>query len=194
MVAYTPTTALLVVDLQNDFASPRGNLSVRDGEAVVPIANAEIARARAAGSLVAYTADWHPATSPHFAKDGGTWPDHCIADTWGAEFHPGLVVDGPVIRKGVAGEDGYSGFSTRDPETDERASTELGDLLRDRGITDLVLCGLATDYCVLQTALDGIREGFGVTVLRDAVRAVDLEPGDGERALASIAKAGGTVR
>ena len=142
-VTYDPQTALVVVDVQNDFASPRGGLSVKDGEAVVPVINAEIAKAKAAGAMVAYTADWHPETTPHFQKDGGIWPVHCVGDTWGSELHPDLVVDGPVVRKGVSGEDGYSGFSTRDPQSGAKSSTELAGLLRARGVTKLIVCGLA---------------------------------------------------
>ena len=193
-ISYDRRTALLVVDVQNDFADPRGSLAVTGGTEVIAVANAEIAAARSAGALVAYTADWHPATTPHFSKDGGTWPVHCVADTWGAELHPDLVVDGPIVRKGVHGEDGYSGFSTRDPNTRARTSTELAALLRDHDIRDVVICGLATDYCVKETALDAIGEGFATTVLVAGVRAVDLEPGDGERALDAIERAGGTVR
>ena len=192
-VTYDPQTALVVVDVQNDFASPRGGLSVKDGEAVVPVINAEIAKAKAAGAMVAYTADWHPETTPHFQKDGGIWPVHCVGDTWGSELHPDLVVDGPVVRKGVSGEDGYSGFSTRDPQSGAKGSTELAGLLRARGVTKLIVCGLATDYCVKATALDGIEEGFHVTLLTAAARAVDLQPGDGERSLAEVRAAGGVV-
>lgn len=191
--SYDPQTALIVVDVQNDFASPEGGLSVRDGEAVIPVVNAEIAKAKAAGGFVAYTADWHPETTPHFQKDGGIWPVHCVGDTWGSELHPDLVVDGPVVRKGVHGEDGYSGFSTRDPQTGAEAKTELAGLLRDRGITKLVVCGLATDYCVKATALDGIAEGFEVALLAGAARSVDLQPGDGDRALDEVRAAGGTI-
>lgn len=190
---YDAETALLVVDVQNDFASPRGGLAVPDGEAIISFTNGQIEEAEKAGAFVAYTADWHPETTPHFRKDGGIWPIHCVADTWGAQMHPELVVSGPVIHKGINGEDGYSGFSTRDPLTGLRGETELGGMLRSRGITALVIVGLATDYCVRETALDGLREGFSVTVLRDGVRAVDLSAGDGERALAAVAEAGGAV-
>lgn len=192
-VTYDPQTALVVVDVQNDFASPRGGLSVKDGEAVVPVINAEIAKAKAAGAMVAYTADWHPESTPHFQKDGGIWPVHCVGDTWGSELHPDLVVDGPVVRKGVSGEDGYSGFSTRDPQSGAKGSTELAGLLRARGVTKLIVCGLATDYCVKATALDGIEEGFHVTLLTSGARAVDLQPGDGERSLDEVRAAGGVV-
>ena len=192
-VTYDPQTALIVVDVQNDFASPRGGLSVKDGEAVIPVVNAEVAKAKAAGAMVAYTADWHPETTPHFQKDGGIWPVHCVGDTWGSELHPDLVVDGPVVKKGVSGEDGYSGFSTRDPQSGAKGSTELAGLLRARGVTKLIVCGLATDYCVKATALDGIAEGFAVALLAGAARAVDLQPGDGDRALDEVRAAGGVV-
>jgi nicotinamidase/pyrazinamidase len=189
--AYDPKTALLVIDVQNDFADPRGSLYVRGGEEVVPVINHDVGNARMAGAPILYTADWHPGSTPHFAKDGGIWPVHCVAETWGAEFHPDLVVDGPVVRKGANGEDGYSGFTMRDPGTQETIPTELSSLLRERGVTRLVVCGLATDYCVKSTALDGLAEGFEVKLLLDAVRSVDLQEGDGIRALAEVEEAGG---
>ena len=130
MTDYDPTTALIVVDVQNDFADPTGSLSVAGGTEVIPVINADIETALAAGAKVFYTQDWHPESTPHFEKDGGLWPVHCVADTWGAELHPGLRVEGPVVRKGVNGEDGYSGFTTRDPETGWTRPTELDELLR----------------------------------------------------------------
>jgi len=192
-ISYDPRTALIVVDVQNDFADPSGNLYVSGGEVVVPLINAEIAEAQQRGAHVVYTADWHPASTPHFAKDGGIWPTHCVGNTWGAEFHPDLVVVGPIVRKGVDGQDGYSGFTTRDTSSDETSPTELAALLRNDGITTLVVTGLATDYCVKSTVLDALTEGFSVTLLTDAIRAVDLQPGDGGRALAQIAPAGATL-
>lgn len=192
-ITFDSETALVVVDVQNDFADPRGGLYVNDGAAVVPAINAEIERAKAAGGHVVYTADWHPATTPHFQKDGGIWPVHCVGDTWGAEFHPDLTVDGPVVRKGINGEDGYSGFTMKDPESDDTTPTELASMLRERGVTKLVVTGLATDYCVKATALDGVTEGFSVQLIRDAVRSVDLETGDGDRAIAEVEAAGGVV-
>jgi nicotinamidase/pyrazinamidase len=192
-IAYDAQTALVVVDVQNDFAHPEGGLYVKDGEAVVPVINEAIAEAQQAGALVAYTADWHPESTPHFAKDGGIWPVHCVMDTWGAEFHEDLVLDGPVVRKGSNGEDGYSGFFMRDHDSGETIETELAGLLRGRGITHLVVCGLATDYCVNATALDGVKEGFKVRVLRNAIRAVDLKEGDGDRAIAEVEEAGAEI-
>lgn len=193
MITYDGETALIVVDVQNDFADPAGGLSVVDGDAVVPVINKEIARAQEAGARVVYTADWHPESTPHFAKDGGIWPVHCVAGTWGAEFHPDLVVDGPVVRKGTNGEDGYSGFTMKDPESDETMPTELAPLLRDWEVTRVVVTGLATDYCVKATALDGITEGFTVELITDAVRSVDLVEGDGAAALEEVEAAGGTL-
>jgi nicotinamidase/pyrazinamidase len=192
-VNYDSNTALIIVDVQNDFADPNGNLYVKGGYEVVPIINSQIARAREAGARVAYTADWHPESTPHFQKDGGIWPVHCVGETWGAEFHPDLLVDGPVVRKGTNGEDGYSGFTMQDPVTLEPMPTELASLLRGWGIERIVVVGLATDYCVKDTALDGITAGFEVQLLADAVRAVDLTEGDGEKALAAVEAAGGRL-
>lgn len=187
---YDRDTALVVVDIQNDFADPNGNIYVTGGENVVSVVNAEIAKARSGGARVVYTADWHPESTPHFAKDGGIWPVHCVGDTWGAEFHPNLIVDGPVVRKGKGGEDGYSGFSMKDPATGEVFETGLRDQLQRWGVDKIVVCGLATDYCVKATALDGIEYGFDVTLLTAASASVDLEPGDGERAIDEMKQAG----
>lgn len=182
--------ALVIVDVQNDFADPGGSLYVRGGEAVVPFVNEQIARALEAGSPVLLTQDWHPETTPHFQKDGGVWPVHCVQETWGAAFHPGLRVEGPVVRKGADGRDGYSGFSVRDPTSGDVAATELERLLREHGMRRVVVVGLATDYCVVETALDAVRLGFATTVLPDGIRAVDLQPGDGDRAMARMRDAG----
>ncbi|MFN8621065.1 MAG: isochorismatase family protein [Chloroflexota bacterium] len=190
MPSYDPATALVIVDVQNDFADPAGGLSVKGGDAVVPVINAQIALARASGAEIVYTQDWHPETTPHFAKDGGPWPVHCVAGTWGAQLHPGLVVDGPIVHKGANGEDGYSGFTMRDPFTGEDMPTALDDLLRLHGVRRVVLCGLATDYCVVATALDARRLGYATAVLTDAIAAVDVEPGDGARALREMEGAG----
>jgi nicotinamidase/pyrazinamidase len=190
MASYDPTTALLVVDVQNDFADPKGSLYVAGGEQVVPLANAEIERARGAGGHVFYTQDWHPPSTPHFEKDGGIWPVHCVMDTWGAQFHPDLNVDGPVVRKGSNGEDGYSGFTMRDPETAETVPTGMADMLAGAGITRIVICGLATDYCVKSTVLDARTHGYPITVLEQGVRAVNLQPGDGDRAVEEMLASG----
>jgi nicotinamidase/pyrazinamidase len=193
VITYRHGSCLLVVDVQNDFADPDGSLSVGGGEAIIPVLNAEIRRATEAGVPVIYTQDWHPATTPHFAKDGGIWPVHCVHDSWGAALHPDLVIAGPTVRKGVDGHDGYSGFSIRDPTSGAVQETALEPMLRERGVESVVIGGLATDYCVKETALDAVKLGFGATVLTDAVAAVDLEAGDGERALAAVAAAGAVL-
>jgi nicotinamidase/pyrazinamidase len=191
MATYDARTALLVVDVQNDFADPSGSLYVAGGEQIVPIVNAEVERAREAGAQVVYTQDWHPEHTPHFQRDGGIWPVHCVEDTHGAEFHEDLfVADSDVVRKGHDGRDGYSGFSVRDPLSGERGDTLLHEMLEANGIERLVICGLATDYCVVETVLDARMLGYPVEVLTDAVRAVELQPGDGATALARMREAG----
>ena len=193
MPLYDPQTALLIVDLQNDFADPAGSLYVGRGEEVVAVANAQHADARAAGARVVYTQDWHPEHTPHFSVDGGIWPVHCVQGSWGAEFRPDLIVDGVVIQKGADGRDGYSAFSVRDPRTGEREGTELGDWLRDRGVERLVITGLATDYCVVETVADARMLGFEVDVIAEGIRAVNLQPGDGDRAIDRMRDAGAEV-
>ena len=193
MVEYDTVSALVVVDVQNDFADPQGSLYVAGGERVVAAVNREIDRARAAGAMVVYTQDWHPERTPHFERDGGIWPVHCVRDSWGAAFHPELDVVGEVVRKGAEGEDGYSGFTVRDPRGGARSSTRLEALLRDGGVSHVVVVGLATDYCVKETALDAARLGFATVVLQDAIAGVELQPGDSEQALADIRAAGATI-
>jgi nicotinamidase/pyrazinamidase len=190
---YDAATALVVVDVQVDFADPDGSLFVAGSADVVPVVNDEAAAASSAGAFVVYTADWHPPRTPHFVTDGGIWPVHCVMGTRGAEFHPDLIVDGPIVRKGANGEDGYSGFTMRDPTTRETIPTELEDLLRARSVRRVVVAGLATDYCVKATALDAARLGFDTTVLADAIRAVDLQPGDGRRAIDEMRAAGVSI-
>jgi nicotinamidase/pyrazinamidase len=192
MPRYDAATALVVVDVQNDFADPAGSLSVAGGDAVIPTINAEIARAAEGGGITVFTQDWHPESTRHFAKDGGIWPVHCVAETWGAFLHPDLAVpDGaPRVRKGANGEDGYSGFTMRDSMTGQEMPTELDRLLRDQGVERVVVVGLATDYCVKATALDAVRLGYETHLVSDAVAAVDLAPGDGAQALEEMAVAG----
>jgi len=190
MQRYDSATALIVVDLQNDFADPAGGLAVAGGSDIVPRVNDEIEEARAAGAAVFYTQDWHPESTPHFQKDGGIWPVHCVAGTWGAELHPDLIVDGPIVRKGANGEDGYSGFTMRDPQTGETTPTELEGLLREREITNVFVCGLATDYCVNATAIDAQRLGFETRVLAHLCMPVNLRAGDDRRAIEQMQSAG----
>lgn len=173
---YHRGTALIVVDMQNDFAHPDGSLFVEGGDALARVVNDEIAAADAAGAVVVLTQDWHPPSTPHFIPDGGVWPVHCVAGTWGAalvdDLDPGHHA-GAIVRKGTNGEDGYSAFAMRAPGTDDDIPTGLAGLLRDRGITDVVVVGLATDVCVSATALSAAGAGFGTTVLWEVCRPVD---------------------
>lgn len=187
---YSPESALIVVDVQNDFAHPTGSLFVQGGPGVVDAVNIEIRYALESGALVVYTQDWHPIDNPHFEKDGGVWPVHCVRDTWGAAFHDKLRIEGPVVQKGVDGGDGYSGFSVRDPQSGDVQQTALAEILRTHGVARVAIVGLATDYCVVETAIDAVSEGFAATVLRHAVAAVNLQPGDGDRALQRMHEAG----
>jgi nicotinamidase/pyrazinamidase len=190
MEDYDDRTALVIVDVQNDFADPGGGLAVPGGHEVVPVVNGEIARAQRSGSLVVYTQDWHPPTTPHFRTEGGLWPVHCVQGTWGAELHPDLDVVGKVVQKGTGGEDGYSGFSVRDPRSGDEKDTALERVLRHASVERVVVVGLAADVCVKDTAIDAARRGFRTTVLRDATRAVELEAGDGARAEEELGAAG----
>lgn len=192
MISYVTNTALVVVDVQNDFADPKGSLYVAGGDAVVPRVNIEVMRALSAGAFVVYTQDWHPESTPHFEKDGGIWPVHCVQGTWGAELHPGLEVSGPIVQKGTNGEDGYSGFTMRDPETGEETPTPLRGLLDEYGIERVVVVGLALDVCVKATALDAARD-YDTSVVPDASASVDLEPGDGKRAIEEMRTSGVTI-
>jgi nicotinamidase/pyrazinamidase len=189
---YGSSTALIVVDVQNDFADPAGSLYVPGGEEAIDFINEQIADAVSAGSTVVYTQDWHPETTPHFEKDGGIWPVHCVGGTSGAELHPDLDAtdDAIRLRKGSGGEDGYSAFHVRDPQTGAESSTGLGEQLEDRDVQEVVVVGLALDYCVKETAIDAARAGFDTVLLADGTRAVNLSPGDGTRASAEMADAG----
>jgi nicotinamidase/pyrazinamidase len=187
---YGPTTALIVVDVQNDFADPKGSLYVDGASDVVRMASSEARIASEKGAFVVYSQDWHPASTPHFQKDGGIWPVHCVGDTWGAAFHPNLLVVGPTVRKGTHGEDGYSAFTMRDPQTGETMPTELAAMLHERGNTKTVVVGLESDYCVCATAIDAAHLKFDTEVLQDAIASVDLAEGDGDKAKAAMAAAG----
>jgi nicotinamidase-related amidase len=175
--------ALVIVDYQNDF-NPGGALAVAGGDEIAERINALAASDRF--DLVLATRDWHPADHSSFAERGGTWPVHCVAGTPGAQLHPALETGGidVVLDKGTDRDtEGYSAFE----------GTDLAALLRERGVDHVTVVGLATDYCVKNTALDALREGFGVTVDSTAARGVELEPGDSERALAQVRAAGGSI-
>lgn len=189
---YDASTALIVVDLQNDFAHPDGSLFVEGGDTLLDGINTQIAAARAAGGVVVLTQDWHPATTPHFVPDGGVWPVHCVAGTWGAELIDGLDPDhaaSAVIRKGTNGEDGYSAFSMREPGGEVDIPTGLAGLLRERGVERVVVCGLATDVCVSATALSAVDAGFETSVLWDAAKPVDPSTETRDRVTGELAAA-----
>jgi epoxyqueuosine reductase len=179
--------ALLVVDVQNDFC-PGGSLAVPDGDQVVPVLNRYIVRFTSAGAPVFASRDWHPTRTKHFKAYGGVWPPHCVQGTPGASFHPGLALprEAVVFSKGMDPEqDAYSAFQAEDP-----SGRRLQTVLKERGVQRLFVGGLATDYCVQASVLDARRDGFEVVVLADASRAVELKPGDGERALGAMREAG----
>ena len=179
--------ALVVVDLQNDFC-PGGALGVRGGDAIVPVVNRYLDRFESAGASVFLTRDWHPPVTRHFQAYGGVWPSHCVQGTRGAEFHPGLAlpVGAVIVSKGMDPEqDAYSAFQAED-----RSGRPLPAVLAERGVRRLYLGGLATDYCVRASVLDALREGFTAVVLTDAIGAVELESGDGARAMDEMRGAG----
>jgi nicotinamidase/pyrazinamidase len=176
--------ALIVVDVQNDFC-PGGSLAVAHGDEVVKPLNDLITEFLERGEPVFKSRDWHPPTTKHFAAYGGTWPVHCVQNTKGAEFHPDLLDDIHirVISKGQGDEDSYSAFDR----------TDLALQLERLGIEEVWIGGLATDYCVKNTVLDAIKQGFDAKAVVDAMRPVELEPGDGERAIAEMRAAGADI-
>ena len=195
MDRYGPDTALVVVDMQNDFVHPDGSLYVSGGEQVVHRVNDEITAARAAGSTVVYTQDWHPPDTQHFVDQGGKWPPHCVKETWGAEFHRDLRLpeDPLIVRKGTGYEDGYSGFTVYDLENDSDKPTQLDRMLSEHDIQRTVIVGVATDVCVKATALDAAEIGYDTEVVREATAPVEEQPGDGDRAIADMAAAGVSI-
>ena len=174
-VFLNPADALLIVDVQNDFL-PGGALAVGQGDVIVPAINRYVDLFRERGLSIYASRDWHPASHCSFVAQGGIWPPHCIAGTDGAAFPEALVLpdSAVVISKAVtAGEDAYSAFQ----------GTSLANQLRMGQKRRLFIGGLATDYCVLHTVLDALKEGFEVMLLSDAIKAVDVHPGDGEAAV-----------
>jgi nicotinamidase/pyrazinamidase len=170
--------ALLIIDFQNDF-TPGGALAVEGGDEI----GEPIQRLAGNFDVVAATRDWHPPDHASFETEGGPWPVHCVQGTHGAELHPAMQdvdVDFMVDVGRARDDEGYSGFENSD----------LAEQLRERGVDRVAVCGLATDYCVRASAIDACREGFDVTVVEDAIRPVEVEPGDGERAIAEMKAAG----
>lgn len=179
--------ALVIVDVQRDFC-PGGALAVPNGDAVVPVLNRYAQRFAAAGLPIFASRDWHPAQTAHFLAGGGPWPVHCVQQTAGAAFHPDLRLPPTtvVLSKGMgATEDAYSAFQARDD-----ANQTLPLLLAGRQISHLYVGGLATDYCVRATVLDALRSGCRATLLIDASRGVNVQPGDSEAAIEAMVRAG----
>lgn len=176
--------ALIVVDVQNDFC-PGGTLAVPNGDEVVAPLNRMIDEFLERGEPVYKSRDWHTPTTKHFKAYGGVWPVHCVQNTKGAEFHPALRDDTriAVISKGLGDTDCYSAFD----------ETDLADRLRQQNVEEVVVGGLATDYCVKNTVLDALKQGFKVKALKNAMRAVDLQTGDGERAIEEMQDAGAEI-
>jgi nicotinamidase/pyrazinamidase len=177
-----PGDALLLVDVQNDFL-PGGALAVPDGDAVIPVLNRYVAAGRAAGVPIYASRDWHPRDHCSFKAQGGPWPPHCMAGTPGAEFASALELPpkAEVISKAATRDkDAYSAFE----------GTELAPRLRKSGTARLLIGGLATDYCVLNTVRDALKHGFEVLLLTDAIRAVNVKPHDGDAAQAEMLRLG----
>jgi nicotinamidase/pyrazinamidase len=175
--------ALLVIDFQNDFTSG-GALAVPDGDAIAGRVNELIDSGEF--DLVVATRDWHPPDHASFQAQGGPWPPHCVQDTYGAQLHPSLEpakVDAIVDAGYEPQLEGYSGFE----------STDLAAILREHDVDEVTVVGLATDYCVKETAADALREGLRVTVDRAGIRGIDVQPGDSERALDELRAAGATI-
>jgi len=176
--------ALIVVDVQNDFC-PGGTLAVPHGDEVLQPLNQLIDEFLERGDPVFKSRDWHPRFTKHFAAYGGTWPVHCVQNTKGAAFHPALRDDPriKVVSKGLGDKDSYSAFD----------ETDLTSQLRQQGVEEVVVGGLATDYCVKNTVLDALKNGFKVKAVEDAMRAVELQPGDGEKAIEEMRAAGAEI-
>jgi nicotinamidase/pyrazinamidase len=176
--------ALIVVDVQNDFC-PGGALAVPRGDEVVAPLNDLIREFLARGDVVVKSRDWHPRKTKHFAQYGGTWPVHCVQGTPGAEFHRDLLEDPriKIVSKGMVDEDSYSAFD----------GTGLAEFLREHGVREVWVGGLATDYCVKNTVKDAVREGFRVKAVADAMRPVEVQPGDGERAIEEMRRSGAEI-
>ena len=172
--------ALLIVDVQNDFC-PGGALAVPQGDRVVPVFNKCIEVFMKQKSPILADRDWHPSKTKHFKAYGGLWPPHCIQNSPGALFHPDLKLpkETIIVSKGMDPQkDSYSAFEA----LDERGRTFL-DLLNSLGIHDLFVGGLATDYCVKLSVLDALKYGFGVYLLTDAIKGIDVRPGDSQKAV-----------
>jgi nicotinamidase/pyrazinamidase len=184
------TAALIIVDVQKDFC-PGGALPAPGGDQIIPALNRHLAEARDREMPVYASRDWHPAVTSHFKQYGGEWPPHCVQGTAGAQFHSDLKLppDAVVISKG--NDPARPGYSAFDGHT--ASGKTLAHDLRDRNVTSLYVSGIATDYCVKATTLDALRAGFDVSVLRDAITGIDVNPGDTDRALDEMSREGARI-
>jgi len=181
IITVDKTTALVVVDVQKDFC-PGGALAVTDGDKVIPVLNEYIERFSKARAPIIFTRDWHPANHNSFKEQGGPWPPHCVQNSNGAKFHSNLNIppEGEIVSKADKKDEAYSFFQ----------GTDLATKLHQRGIEKLLVGGLATDYCVKETVLDGLKYGFKMFHLDDASRGVNLQPDDSEQALKEMVAKG----
>ena len=181
-VGITKSSALIIVDVQNDFL-PGGALPVPNGDQVIVPLNNYIRVFRERNLPIIATRDWHPENHISFKNRGGPWPPHCIKNTWGAEFPKELMLPSDVIIISKAfkeDEEAYSGFQ----------GTNLDNVLKELGINRLFIGGLATDYCVKATVLDALKLGYQIMLLLDAIRGVDVNPGDSEKAIKEMIRSG----
>jgi nicotinamidase/pyrazinamidase len=179
--------ALLVIDVQRDFC-PGGALPAPGSDRILPAINAYLAAARDLGLPVYASRDWHPAVTTHFKPYGGEWPPHCVKGSPGARFHPDLRLPANAIVVSKGEDPGRAGYSAFDGRTAEGQT--LSSSLRDRHVARLYVCGIATEYCVRQSTIDALRFGLQVTVLTDAIAGIDAHPGDADRALSEMIRAG----
>lgn len=182
--------ALLVVDVQNDFC-PQGALGIAGGDTIIPVLNKYIAFFEKKGLPILFSRDWHPRMSKHFKDFGGVWPFHCIQGTWGAQFHHDLKLpkSAIVLSKGIdPKKDGYSAFEAVDAQ-----GKNLESILTELGVREIFIGGLATDYCVKSSSLEAVKLNFNVTVLTDAIKGVDLKPGDSQSAIKEMIEKGARV-
>ncbi|MCL2704609.1 MAG: bifunctional nicotinamidase/pyrazinamidase [Spirochaetaceae bacterium] len=177
--------ALIIVDMQNDFC-PGGSLAVKEGDKIVSVINQYIKQFKDEDEVIVFTRDWHPADHCSFKEYGGMWPSHCVAETKGAKFHQDIYVPEKsfiVSKADTASKDAYSGFE----------ATLLDSQLKKLNIEEVWVCGLATDYCVASTVMDALKLGYKVKILSDAIAAVDVSAGDGEKAIAKMVSQGAEV-
>lgn len=182
LITVSDRSALIITDVQKDFC-PGGALPVHEGDRVVPVLNAYQEKFSRIGSPIVFTRDWHPRNHSSFVENGGIWPVHCVQNTDGAQFHPELQFPGTALLVSKATDPNLEAYSSFD-------GTRLFEMLKRLNVETLFIGGLTTDYCVKCTALDGVNFGFSVYILKDAIRGVNVNPGDSEKAIEEMSRAG----